>query len=161
MPIAGRKPKDGPVRHHTPAAHDWIEVVDQPFTGKQLVALPAKRRITDRYGQVQVAAWEPMTRTWWRTVSSMPHCRLWTVSDWQFAVATAVVADKTFRGDSSAAAELRQREKIMGTTLDARRDLRIRYVASVQEPKRAVVPSSVSSIDARRQRSTMETGDAS
>ena len=31
-------------------------------------------------------------------------------------------------GDTRQAGELRQREKIMGTTLDARRDLRIRYV---------------------------------
>jgi hypothetical protein len=155
MPVAGRKPKDGPVRHHTPAAHDWVEVVAVPFTGRALVSLPAKRRITDRYGEVRVAAWEPMTRTWWKTVSSMPHCRLWTKADWQFAVATAVIADKTFRGDSSAAAELRQREKIMGTTLDARRDLRIRYVPKIAEPKMAIVPASaVVSIDERRRRST-------
>jgi hypothetical protein len=30
-------------------------------------------------------------------------------------------------GSVTAASELRQREKILGTTLDARRDLRIRY----------------------------------
>lgn len=155
MPVAGRKPKEGPVRHHTPAAHDWIEVVDSPFSGRPLVGLPAKRRITDRYGEVRTTAWEPMTRVWWKTISSMPHCRLWTKADWQFAVATAVIADKTFRGDSSAAAELRQREKIMGTTLDARRDLRIRYVDKIVAPKLAIVPkSAVVSIDERRRRST-------
>lgn len=161
MPVAGRKPKDGPVRHHTPAAHDWVEVVSAPFAGRPLVGLPSKRRITDRYGEVRVSAWEPMTKTWWKTISSMPHCRLWTIADWQFAVATAVIADKTFRGDSSAAAELRQREKILGTTIDARRDLRIRYVLKIDEPRLAVVlPSAMASIDERRRRS-MGAGDAS
>ncbi len=41
---------------------------------------------------------------------------------------TAIVAAAFHSGSVAAAAELRQREKILGTTLDARRDLRIRYV---------------------------------
>lgn len=60
----------------------------------------------------------------------MPHCTLWSKSDWMFALGTAFIADMMFCGDRQAAGELRQREKIMGTTLDARRDLRIRYVES-------------------------------
>jgi hypothetical protein len=45
--------------------------------------------------------------------------------------------------------ELRQREKIMGTTVDARRDLRIQYV----EPQLLEsVPAAVISIDERRTR---------
>jgi hypothetical protein len=155
MPVAGRKPKDGPKRNTMPAAHDWVEVVDAPFVGRKPVVLPPKRRLFDSAGKVHATAWEPMTRTWWRTISSMPHCRLWSKADWQFAMATVVIADNAFRGSTAAAGELRQREKIMGTTLDARRDLRIRYVDKIVVPKLAIVPTSaVVSIDERRRRST-------
>lgn len=152
MPVAGRKPKEGPKRNTMPAAFDWVEVVNVAFRGKHLVNLPPKRRVLVGAKMVP-EAWEPMTKAWWRSVSSMPHCSLWSTADWQFAVATAVVADNAFRGSTAAAGELRQREKIMGTTIDARRDLRIRYVAKIAEPKLAVVPSSVTSIDERRRRS--------
>ena len=36
------------------------------------------------------------------------------------------------------AAELRNREKVMGTTLDYRRDIRVRYVAPKAEPAKVV-----------------------
>jgi hypothetical protein len=45
--------------------------------------------------------------------------------------------------------ELRQREKILGTTLDARRDLRIRYVNAETEP---VTLAPVDDLDERRAR---------
>lgn len=61
----------------------------------------------------------------------MPHCILWTPSDWSFALTTAMVADAAFSGGVGAATELRNREKVLGTTVDFRRNLRIRYV----EPK--------------------------
>lgn len=72
--------------------------------------------------------WPVETRRWWLAVSSMPHCVVWSGSDWQFALDTAVVAAAFHAGDVRVAGELRQREKILGTTVDARRDLRIRYV---------------------------------
>lgn len=152
MPVPGRKPKDGPKQNHMPAAHDWVEVENRPFAGKRLVTLPRNRRV-EVNGRMMPQPWEPLTRTWWSTISTMPHCSLWSKADWQFAVATAVVADNAHRGVTSAAGELRQREKIMGTTIDARRDLRIRYVDKVSAPKVAIVPSTVASIDERRQRS--------
>ncbi len=40
---------------------------------------------------------------------------------------TALVAAAFHGGDTRSAAELRQREKVLGTTMDSRRDLRIRY----------------------------------
>jgi hypothetical protein len=66
----------------------------------------------------------------------MPHAVLWTEADWQFALDTAEVAAAFHDGDVKQAVELRQRERIMGTTLDARRDLRIRYVEAVEEAER-------------------------
>lgn len=134
MPVAGRKPKDGPKRNRMPATHDWIEVEDKPFRGKRPVALPKKRTLITRDGPIEVPVL-PATVKWWQVVSTMPHCRLWRDSDWTFALATALVADHAFRGQTSAATELRQREKILGTTVDSRRDLRIRYVEPAETPR--------------------------
>lgn len=72
--------------------------------------------------------WPRETRRWWRAISHMPHCVLWSDADWQFALDTALVAATFHAGDVRAAVELRQRERVLGTTADARRDLRIRYV---------------------------------
>jgi len=152
MPVTGPKPKSTP-KQNLVVAHDWTEVENRPFTGKRPVSLPRYRRI-DAEGRMAPQPWEPLTKTWWRIISSMPHCSLWSPADWMFAVDTAVVADNAHRGSTPAAGELRQRERILGTTIDARRDLRIRYVAKVSEPKVAIVPSSVRSIDDRRRRST-------
>ena len=58
----------------------------------------------------------------------MPQCRLWAASDWQFAITTALVADMAYRDSNAAATELRNRERVLGTTMEYRRDLRIRYV---------------------------------
>jgi hypothetical protein len=79
----------------------------------------------------------------------MPHCVLWYPSDWQFALDTAMVHASAAHGSVSAMGELRQREKIMGTTVDARRDLRIRYVDEELEQLK-VVP--IASIEDRRTR---------
>lgn len=127
MPVAGRKPKaDGEKRNRVKPVHDWTEVDDLPYDGPK-PRLPRSRWVPDKGGPVEVNL-SRLTRAWWRAISTMPHCRLWSASDWQFAIATAIVADDAFAGSTSAAAELRQREKILGTTYDARRDLRIRYV---------------------------------
>ena len=130
MAIAGRKPnEDGQVRHRVPPRHDWVEVEDVPFTGRPPVSLPKsmRSRITEDGDVVDIPI-HKMTRAWWRRIKAMPHATLWAESDWQFALATALVADALFYGTMGMATELRQREKILGTTIDARRDLRIRYV---------------------------------
>lgn len=95
------------------------------FTGP---TLPTKRR--------DGTAWPAFTRDMWAAWSSMPHCALWRPSDWQFALDTLELASRAF-GDGARAslwAELRTREKVMGTTWSARQDMCIRYVepAAVQ-----------------------------
>lgn len=113
MPAAGRKPKpDGQKRNRVKPVHDWVEVIDVPFEGRRLSFRARKR-----------------TAEWWAGVSTMPHCVLWSESDWQFALDTALLHAEFDRGEVKLAAELRMREKVMGTTMDARRDLRIRYVS--------------------------------
>lgn len=128
MPAAGAKPKDGQKHGHTPTVHEWTEVPDVPFRGKKPVTLPASRPFVDKLGLTHQVPLCARTKAWWKTISAMPHCILWTPADWEFALATAIVADMLFQGDRQAAGELRIREKVLGTTLDARRDLRIRYV---------------------------------
>jgi hypothetical protein len=129
MAVAGRKPSDtGQTRDRNPRAHDWTDVVDVPYAGPS-PELPAHH-------------WMPQTLEWYETVRALPHAILWNPGDWLFIHSTAHVVDGFYRepafdsesgrkisdgGPKDYAVELRQREKIIGLTVDARRDLRIRY----------------------------------
>lgn len=138
MPISGRKANEGrPVRHRVKPVHEWTEVDDLPFeAGPKLPAV-----------QPGDTSWPRQTRRWWKAISRMPHCVLWDESDWQFALDTLIVAAAFHGGDIKAATELRQREKIMGTTVDARRDLRIRYVTPATE-----APAGISAFEKYKRR---------
>ena len=134
MPVAGRKPKpDGQKRNRVKPVHDWVEVADVPFAGRELPFDVTLER----------------TRQWWAGVSSMPHCVLWSESDWQFAFDTALIAAEFHAGEAKLAGELRMREKVLGTTVDFRRDLRIRYVDAAP-PESGEVPASVADMAAYR-----------
>lgn len=95
--------------------------------------------------------WPPGTKKWWSVISRMPHCILWDEADWQYAMDTAVVASAFHGGDVRVANELRQREKNMGTTSDARRSLRIRYVDSIEDNSD---PAIVTAMDSYRKVAT-------
>jgi hypothetical protein len=139
MPVSGRKPKpEGLKRNRVQSPIDWSVVPNTPHTGGP--KLPRREQ-----------GWPAMTQRWWKAVSTMPHCRLWSDSDWSFALDTAIVAAAFHSGSVAAAAELRHREKLLGTTLDARRDLRIRYVdpgakAEAEDQGEEAVPG-VASLD--------------
>ena len=125
MPVTGRKPKPPgeAVTRHKPTT-EWTEVPDVPFSSGP--KLPAKRPTI-----LGPKPWSARSKQWWSVISSMPHCVLWTPSDWEFALDTAHIAAPFHAGEDmrpALAAELRSRERILGTTLDYRRDLRIRYV---------------------------------
>lgn len=127
MAVAGRKPAaSGQTRHRVKPSTEWTEVPNVPYAG-DVPDLLSSRTVITRDGQVQVDL-QPLTLQWWESVTTMPHCVLWAPSDWMFALTTATVADAAFCGISSAATELRNREKVMGTTVEFRRDLRIRYI---------------------------------
>lgn len=127
MAVSGRKPAaSGQTRHRVKPSTEWVEVPNVPYSG-EVPELDAQRTVITREGQGRVAL-QPLTLQWWESITSMPHCVLWSRSDWMFALTTATVADAAFCGVSSAATELRNREKVMGTTVEFRRDLRIRYV---------------------------------
>lgn len=131
---------------------DWTDVPDRPYRGKPPVQLPATRK---EHGED--VPLDPATVAWWRAHSRMPHCSLWSETDWEFAVQTAVLVDMLHNGQHTVATEIRNRLKIMGATYDARIAMRIRYVKP--EPKKtaktlaaeAAAPNAAS-IDPRRLR---------
>ena len=113
MPVNRRPKPEGQKRNRMPVL-EFTEIANVPFRGAP--KLPG------------YADYSPATRRWWRVISSMPHCVLWSESDWQFAIDTARIAADLHAGKTTVAAEVRRRERILGNTFDARRDLRIRYV---------------------------------
>lgn len=108
---------------HSPNA-DWTDVPNRPFEGTSpdLPKLAARQK------------YHVLVTTWWEMVRSMPHCVRWTPTDWQYAVETALLKHffwtDAANGEvkTTAATEIRRREDNMGTTEEARRKLRIRYV---------------------------------
>jgi hypothetical protein len=134
MALRGGDPKGSNKHGRTPVA-DWVEVDDVPYAGPwpELPKLPGR------------AKWNELAMRWWDTIRVMPHCALWDDADWLYAVETAVMKHYYFRAvandeaTTSAATEIRRREDNIGTTMEARRKLRIRYV----EPEHAGVQDQV------------------
>ncbi len=124
MGVRGTKPKPaGQVRRRNRPTHEWTDVVDAPFTGAP--KLPARR--PDGRG------WPAWTKAWYADVSRMPHCVLWRQADWRFCFETALVVAEVHEGNVRLSTEVRNREKVLGTTVDFRRDLRIRYINADDE----------------------------
>ncbi len=123
--MAHRGPSSKAIKHGRTPSADWTDVPDTPYVGTSpaLPKLPNRRR------------WSELVITWWDMVREMPHCVLWGPTDWHFAVETALMKQELWAevnaGDglrSTLATEVRRREDQMGTTGEARRKLRIRYV---------------------------------
>lgn len=123
--MAHRGPASKAVKHGRTPSADWVDVVDVPYSGPSpdLPKLPNRQR------------WNGLVVSWWAVVRVMPHCALWTPTDWHFAVETALMKHELWAevkaGEglrSTLATEVRRREDQMGTTAEARRKLRIRYV---------------------------------
>ena len=129
MAITGRPPKPpGTAVTRHASSTTWTEIPDRPYRGP-VPALPQRVPGFE-------CAWPRRTRSVWAAWSRMPHCVLWSPADWQFALDTITVAALFHEtAEPKYAAELRAREKVMGTTLDSRQSLRIRYVAPEVKPK--------------------------
>lgn len=96
------------------------------------------------------SGWPPPTRAWFKAVGRLPHAALWTEADWQFAVDTAWLVAAFHIGDHRLAGEIRARERIMGTTADARRSCRIRYIDAEGQPTERDHHAVVAMADYRR-----------
>lgn len=130
MPRPGPPAKDPSLRQRTNSPDDWLDVPNVPYTGPH-PDLPATRIVLDRFANRVEIPYTEHAHRWWEVICRMPHAALWDDAEWQFALGTAVVADSAFLGSASAAAQLNVREKVLGTTADYRRALRIRYVDPV------------------------------
>jgi hypothetical protein len=123
--MAHRGPTSKTIKHGRTPNADWTDVPDTPYVG----ASPALPKLGSR------RRWSDLVITWWDMVREMPHCVLWGPTDWHFAVETALMKQELWSevtaGEglrSTLATEVRRREDQMGTTGEARRKLRIRYV---------------------------------
>jgi hypothetical protein len=59
----------------------------------------------------------------------MPHAKLWGPAEWSYAWdALSLAASFHDSGEARFATELRNRERVLATTNEYRRDLRIRYI---------------------------------
>ena len=154
MALRGNKPKDDgqKVTRH-PLTQGWTEVPDLPFDIEKAFPDPVSRPKLP--GRMPAA-----TKRWWSAISGMPHCVLWGESDWSFAIDTGLLHSRFVKGESSRAGELRMRERVMGTTVEARRDKRIRYVnplaftqiLQAEEDDEAEMDNEVSDFAAARRR---------
>jgi len=134
MAIPGRPQKPpGQAVNRNPKAHDWVDVPRIRYSGGP--RMPSKSALGE--------PWHPWTKRWWRAVSTMPHCKFWDDEDWEFCLNTLAVVQKFNSGDMGVAAEMRNREKIMGVTYESRMNLRIRYV----DPPAAEQPADVAVMD--------------
>lgn len=108
--------------------------------------------LADAQEERRPKSWPAATKRWYRAISHLPHCALWTEAEWQFAHDTACLVAAYHAGNHRLAQEIRTRERMMGTTADARRDMRIRYVEADAEPEidPAATPAVTAMADYRR-----------
>jgi hypothetical protein len=140
MAVAGRKPIEdrSQARNRMPQAEgtEWREVVDVPFEAgpplpPRTQAVSTEDPMFERRVELGLdREWPEWTTRWWDAIRRMPHCALWSPTDWEAAFSVAEAHARFVEGWKGCAtgAELRIKEKALGTTHDARRDLRIRYV---------------------------------
>jgi len=131
---SGPKPRDdrSQVRNRM-AVLEFDEYPDVPFEGPKL-----PRRHSYFHGVRRDGVWPAATLRWWEAIRTMPHAKVWTATDWEFAFLTAEGHARYTEGGGSMT-EIRARERRMGTTVDARKDMRIRYVAPSEATKREEV----------------------
>lgn len=149
MALPGAMPKEDRtqvVTRHKPS--EWDEYDDVPFDlAPPLRPRAAERDVVGAAPDLYSPTWPPATLGWWRAVSQMPHAKDWTATDWQFAMDTAEVHARTMEAwKGYGGTELRQREQQMGTTFEARRKLRIRYVKPKPQNEN-VTPAGVTRLD--------------
>jgi hypothetical protein len=140
MAPRGMKPKpQGESRFRGLRMHDWVEVDGTAFDGGP--DLPARRRTGE--------PWPDSIREKWAVWRSMPHASLWREPDWEYALDTIELAATAFQMDAKVGllAELRFREKQMGTTWSARQDMHIRYVEAADVPAQ---PATVTTLEEYR-----------
>jgi hypothetical protein len=76
-------------------------------------------------GELREFRWPARTREWWQMWIDSPQAEHFGSSDWQYLLDTALIHARLWRGDLSAAAELRLRVAAFGATPADRARLRM------------------------------------
>ncbi|MEW1867033.1 hypothetical protein AB0420_02345 [Streptomyces caelestis] len=76
-------------------------------------------------GELREFTWPARTREWWQMWIDSPQSDHFGASDWQYLLDTALIHARLWRGDLSAAAELRLRVAAFGATPADRARLRM------------------------------------
>ncbi|MEV6836780.1 hypothetical protein AB0N17_20110 [Streptomyces sp. NPDC051133] len=76
-------------------------------------------------GELREFVWPGRTREWWQMWIDSPQSEHFGASDWQYLLDTALIHARLWRGDLSAAAELRLRVAAFGATPADRARLRM------------------------------------
>jgi hypothetical protein len=76
-------------------------------------------------GDLREFTWPARTREWWQMWIDSPQAEHFGSSDWQYLLDTALIHARLWRGDLSAAAELRLRVAAFGATPADRARLRM------------------------------------
>ncbi len=79
----------------------------------------------ERDGELVEFVWPERTREWWQTWIDSPQAEHFGSSDWQYLLDTALIHARLWRGDLSAAGELRLRVAAFGATPADRARLRM------------------------------------
>lgn len=79
----------------------------------------------ERDGELHEFVWPERTREWWQMWADSPQSDHFGSSDWQFLLDTALVHARLWRGEISAAPELRLRVAAFGATPADRARLRM------------------------------------
>lgn len=86
-------------------------------------------------------SWPDMTRSWWAMWGRSPQSVLFTETDWQELLDTALLHRRLWEGDVKVAPELRLRVAKFGATPEDRARLRIQFAQADQaDAKRPVEP---------------------
>lgn len=137
MPVGGRKPTpEGVPKSNRHATMEWTEVENVP--NEDHPPLPEYRGLNDDPRRDR--RFRKSTRKYYMNIARLPHTALWSDTEWDFLVMTCEVRESYFDDDKkspSYLSEMRAREKVMGTTPDYRRDIRIRYVDKVEGSSRS------------------------
>jgi hypothetical protein len=129
--VAGARPKpEGQALNRVQKVVPWTDVPNVP--NRRGPRLPQRAADGARWHRAVVRKWQA-----WK---SMPQAALWSAAEWEHALDSIELAQRFYLGDTRAAVELRSRERAMGTTLDARIGLRIRYVEPAVQQLAVVAP---------------------
>lgn len=86
--------------------------------------------------------WHPRTVAWWETWRRSPQATVFTSTDWDFLLDTAMLHSELWNGNGSVAAELRLRTAKFGATPEDRMRLKLQIDDEAKKAPKRSVPAS-------------------